>query len=93
MKKFILVMILAVCSPVYATSADSVRGSTGFVELGNSYSKMIDVLGKPESSYKHVIHDRKGWPHAATTYIYSLNNVTYEITVVDGAVYSIDWER
>lgn len=93
MKKLILMMILAVCSPVYATSADSVRGSYGFVELGNSYRKMIDVLGNPESSYKHVIHDRKGWPHAATAYIYSLNNVKYEITVVDGAVYSIDWER
>lgn len=93
MKKVILAMMLAVCSSAYAVSADSVRGSTGFVERGNSYGKMIDVLGNPDSSYSHIIHDRNGWPHKAITYSYSLNNVKYEITVVDGAVYSINWER
>lgn len=93
MKKIFLVIILAVCSSAYAVSVDSVRGSYGFVERGNSYYKMIDVLGKPESSYSHVIHDRKGWPHKATTYLYSINNSKYEITVVDGVIYSINWER
>ncbi|TCB71571.1 hypothetical protein E0H88_03885 [Acinetobacter sp. ANC 4216] len=93
MKKIFLVIILAVCSSSYAVSVDSVRGSYGFVERGNSYSKMLDVLGNPDSSYKHIIHDRDGWPHKATSYFYSLNNVKYEITVVDGAVYSINWER
>lgn len=93
MKKIFLVIILAVCSSAYAVSVDSVRGSYGFVERGNSYSKMLDVLGNPDSSYKHIIHDRDGWPHKATSYFYSLNNVKYEITVVDGAVYSINWER
>lgn len=85
--------MLAVCSSAYAVSVDSVRGSTAFVERGNSYSKMIDVLGSPESSYRHVIHDRDGWPHKATSYIYQVNGQKYVITVVDGAVYSIDWER
>ena len=93
MKKVILAMMLAVCSSAYAVSTDSVRGSTGFVERGHSYGKMIDVLGSPDSSYNHIIHDRNGWPHKATSYFYSLNNARYEITVVDGAVYSINWER
>lgn len=93
MKKLVLAIMLTVCTSAFAVSADSVRGSTGFVERGNSFNKMIDVLGNPESSYSHVIHDRNGWPHKATSYFYSLNNVKYEITVVDGAVYSINWER
>ena len=93
MKKIILAMMLAVCSSAYAVSVDSVRGSFGFVSLNDSHSKMIDVLGNPDSSYSHIIHDRNGWPHKAVTYSYSLNNVKYEITVVDGAVYSINWER
>ena len=52
-----------------------------------------DVLGNPESSYNHIVHDRNGWPHKATTYRYTLNNLKYEITIADGAVYSINWER
>ena len=93
MKIIILAITLALCSSVYAVSVDSVRGSFGFVSLNDSHSKMIDVLGNPDSSYSHIIHDRNGWPHKAITYSYSLNNVKYEITVVDGAVYSINWER
>ena len=93
MKKIILASMLAMCSSVYAVSAESVRGSYGFVERGHSYSKMIDVLGNPESSYNHIVHDRNGWPHKATTYRYTLNNLKYEITIADGAVYSINWER
>lgn len=93
MKIIILAITLALCSSVYAVSVDSVRGSFGFVELNDSHSKMIDVLGNPKSSYSHVIHDRKGWPHKATTYLYPLDNVKYEITIVDGKIYSINWER
>ena len=93
MKIIILAITLALCSSVYAVSVDSVRGSYGFVELNDSHSKMIDVLGNPKSSYSHVIHDRKGWPHKATTYLYPLDNVKYEITIVDGKIYSINWER
>lgn len=93
MKKIFLVIILAVCSSTYAASVNSVRGSFGFVELGNSYSKMIDELGRPKSSYNHIIHDRDGWPHKATSYSYSIDGQKYQITIVDGAVYSIDWER
>ena len=93
MKIIILAITLALCSSVYAVSVDSVRGGYGFVSLNDSHSKMIDVLGDPKSSYSHVIHDRKGWPHKATTYLYPLDNVKYEITIVDGKVYSINWER
>jgi hypothetical protein len=93
MKKLILVTLLAFSSVAYATSVNSVRGSFGFVELSNSYSKMIGALGKPESSYNHIVHDRDGWPHKATTHSYTIDNQKYQITIVDGVVYSIDWER
>ena len=93
MKIIILAILLTLSSTVFATSVDSVRGSFGFVSLNDSHNKMIDVLGNPKSSYSHVIHDRKGWPHKATTYLYPLDNVKYEITIVDGKVYSINWER
>ena len=93
MKIIILAILLTLSATAFATSVDSVRGSFGFVSLNDSHSKMIDVLGNPESSYKHVIHDRKGWPYAATTYLYPLDNVKYEITIVNGKIYSINWER
>lgn len=93
MKIIILAILLTLSSTVFATSVDSVRGSFGFVSLNDSHNKMIDVLGDPKSSYSHVIHDRKGWPHKATTYLYPLDNVKYEITIVDGKIYSINWER
>ena len=93
MRIITLAILLTLSSPAFATSVDSVRGSFGFVSLNDSHSKMIDVLGDPKSSYSHVIHDRKGWPHKATTYLYPLDNVKYEITIVDGKVYSINWER
>lgn len=53
----------------------------------------MEALGNPDSSYHHVIQDRKGWSHKATTYTYRMNNARYQITVVDGKVYSIGWER
>lgn len=93
MKNIVLAILMTLSSTAFATSADSVRGSNRLVELGDSQGMMMDALGDPKSSYSHIIHDRKGWPHKATTYIYPLNNVRYEITVVDGVIYSINWER
>lgn len=93
MKKIILALALSISASAFAVSVDTVRGSYGFVEKGHSYNKMIDVLGRPESSYSHIIHDRNGWAHKAVTYSYMLNNARYELTIVDGAVYSINWER
>ncbi|MGD9699463.1 MULTISPECIES: hypothetical protein [Acinetobacter] len=93
MKNIFLVIMLAVCSSAYAVDTNSVRGSTSFVERGSSYSQMLDVLGNPESSYNHVIHDRNGWPHKATSYIYHVDGEKYTITVVDGQIYKINWER
>ena len=92
MKKIILVLALIISASAHAVSVDTVRGSFGFVEQGHTYAKMIDVLGHPESSHSHVIHDHKGWPHKAITYNYVINNARYEITVVAGKVYSMNRE-
>lgn len=93
MKKIILALALSISASAFAVSVDSVRGSYGFVEKGHSYNKMIDVLGRPESSYSHIIHDRNGWAHKAITYNYVIGNARYEITVVAGQVYSINREN
>ena len=92
MKKIILALALSISASAFAVSVDSVRGSYGFVEKGHTYSKMIDVLGNPQHSHSHVIHDRQGWPHKAITYNYVIGNARYEITVVAGQVYSINRE-
>lgn len=96
MKKLILAVVLGIgiATSLYAsTDISSIRGSTEFVEIGNTQARMVDVLGNPESSFKHIIHDRKGWPHAAVSYIYSVNGQRYTIVVVDGKIYRIIWER
>ncbi|QKQ69932.1 hypothetical protein [Acinetobacter sp. 10FS3-1] len=93
MKKLLLITILMLSTTAFAVEVNSVRGSTSYVKLGFSLGQMFDVLGDPESSYNHVIHDRNGWPHKATSYRYTVNGQKYTITVVDGRVYKIDWER
>lgn len=94
MKKILVAAILLASSSAFALeSTNAVRGSNMIVEVGHSQGRMMEALGRPNSSYNHIIHDRKGWPHKATTYTYRMNNARYEITVVDGKVYSIGWER
>lgn len=93
MKYLLLVLALGVGPSVYAVEVSFLRGSTSYVELGSNYGRMIDVLGDPESSYNHIIHDRKGWPHKATSYRYNVNGQNYTIIVVDGRIYKIEWER
>ncbi|WP_347473228.1 hypothetical protein [Acinetobacter thermotolerans] len=92
MKYFILAAALF-SSAAFAVGVDSIRSGGSFVERGSSYGQMIDILGNPESSYAHVIHDRKGWPHKAVSYRYTVNGQNYTITVVDGRIYTIEWER
>ncbi len=93
MKKLLLVMALMASSFTFAVEVNSVRGSTSYVKPGSTLGQMYDVLGEPESSYHHVIHDRKGWPHKATSYRYTVNGQKYTIIVVDGQIYKIEWER
>lgn len=93
MKKLFFVVALLVSVQAFAVDMRAVRGSTGFVELGDSYSKLKDVLGNPESSFEHSIKDTRGRPYPATTYIYKVDNANYTITIVDGRVYKINWER
>lgn len=94
MKKILVAAILLASSSAFALeSTNAVRGSNMIVEVGHSQGRMMEALGRPVSSYNHIIHDRKGWPHKASTYTYRMNNARYEITVVDGKVYSIGWER
>jgi hypothetical protein len=92
-KKLLLVMALMASSFTFAVEVNSVRGSTSYVKPGSTLGQMYDVLGEPESSYHHVIHDRKGWPHKATSYRYTVNGQKYTIIVVDGQIYKIEWER
>ena len=94
MKKLLVAAVLLASSSAFALEyTNAVRGSTMIVEVGHSQGRMMEALGRPNSSYNHIIHDRKGWPHKATTYTYRMNNARYQITVVDGKVYSIGWER
>ncbi|MEN8293776.1 hypothetical protein ABFO59_15090, partial [Acinetobacter radioresistens] len=96
MKKLILAVALGLgvaMSGYAAIQVSSVRGSTEILEVGQSYNRMIDVLGRPESSKDHVVRDRRGWPYAATSYFYTIGTVKYEVTVIDKVVFSISWER
>ncbi|OTG88971.1 hypothetical protein [Acinetobacter sp. ANC 3813] len=91
MKKLVLILALCMSAQAFAVDMRALRGSNGFVELGDSYSKLRDVLGRPESSFEHNIRDGRGRPYPATTYKYRVDNANYAITIVDGRVYRIDW--
>ncbi|WP_180182804.1 hypothetical protein [Acinetobacter sp. YH01020] len=93
MKKLVLILALIMSAQAFAVDMRALRGSNGFVELGNSEARLKDVLGQPESVDRQVVHDRNGWPHKGTIYIYKVDGQTYTITVIGGNVYKINWER
>ncbi|MCL6234020.1 hypothetical protein M5F03_02360 [Acinetobacter sp. ANC 5579] len=93
MKKLVLILALFMSAQAFAVDMRALRGSNGFVELGNSEAKLKDVLGQPESVDTRVVHDRNGWPHKGIIYTYKVDGQLYTITIIGGNVFKINWER
>lgn len=90
----LLALALVFSTPVIAaTQTTSVRTSTAVVAVGDSQSSMIDKLGRPNSSHEYTTRNNRGYLLFATDYTYSINNLKYTISVANGHIFRISWER
>ena len=94
MKKLILALVLLTSTAVFAaTDTRAIRTSTDLVSVGDSPNSMIQKLGRPEASNEYTTRDRNGKRLFVVDYYYTINNLKYTITVIDGRISNISWER
>lgn len=94
MKKLLLMAFLAWSSIAYAaTDTRSIRTSTDIVTYGDTTNSMLSKLGRPEDKNEYTTRDRNGKLVFATDYSYSIDGLKYTITVLEGQVFRIVWER
>ena len=94
MKKLLIALALTISSATYAaTDTRAIRTSTDVVSVGDSPNSMIQKLGRPEASNEYTTRDRNGKRLFVVDYYYTINNLKYMITVIDGRISNISWER
>lgn len=94
MKKLLLAFIFFTSSGVFAaTEAQSVRSSNSFVSKGDSQGAMFQTLGRPQSSNEYKTRDSNGRLAYATDHYYTIDGIKYTLTVINGVIAKIVWER
>lgn len=94
MKKMILALSIVITSGVFAaTETRSIRTSTDLVAYNDSVGSVIQKLGRPESSHEYTMRDRNGRLVIAQDLYYNINNLKYTITILEGKVFRIIWDR
>ena len=94
MKKLLIALALTISSATYAaTDTRAIRTSTDVVSIGDSPNSMIQKLGRPEASNEYTTRDRNGKRLFVVDYYYTINNLKYTITVTDGRISNMSWER
>lgn len=95
MKKLLIALAaLTISSATYAaTDTRAIRTSTDVVSVGDSPNSMIQKLGRPEASNEYTTRDRNGKRLFVVDYYYTINNLKYTITVTDGRITNMSWER
>ncbi|MFN3074025.1 hypothetical protein ACK1JC_10450 [Acinetobacter sp. TY2] len=94
MKKLLIALALTISSATYAaTDTRAIRTSTDVVSIGDSPNSMIQKLGRPEASNEYTTRDRNGKLLFVIDYNYTIGNLKYTITVVEGRITNMSWER
>ena len=94
MKKLLIALALTISSATYAaTDTRAIRTSTDVVSLGDSTGSMIQKLGRPEAKNEYTARDQNGKLLFVVDYYYTINNLKYTITVIDGRISNMSWER
>lgn len=94
MKKLLFALALTISSTTYAaTDTRAIRTSNDVVSLGDSTGSMIQKLGRPEASNEYTTRDRNGKLVFVVDYYYTIGNLKYTITVVEGRITNMSWER
>ena len=94
MKKLLIALALTISSATYAaTDTRAIRTSTDVVSVGDSPNSMIQKLGRPEASNEYTTRDRNGKRLFVVDYYYTINNLKYTVTVTEGRISKMVWER
>lgn len=94
MKKNLLAVALLTSAGVYAqTETSAIRTSSDIVERGNSVGTMMSKLGRPSGSYEYITRDANNKITKATEFYYTIDSLKYTITVMNGSIIKIVWER
>ena len=94
MKKLLIALALTISSTTYAaTDTRAIRTSNDVVSLGDSTGSMIQKLGRPEAKNEYTARDQNGKLLFVVDYYYTINNLKYTITVTDGRITNMSWER
>lgn len=95
MKKILFISLLLGFTTVsaYAVDARSIRTSTDMVTYDDSVGSMLSKLGRPESKNEYTSRDARGKLMFLTDYYYTIDNLKYTVTIWEGKVFRIQWER
>ena len=94
MKKLLIALVLTISSATYAaTDTRAIRTSNDVVSLGDSTGSMIQKLGRPEAKNEYTARDQNGKLLFVVDYYYTINNLKYTVTVTEGRISKMVWER
>lgn len=93
MKKILLAFVLLSSVNAFAVDARSIRTTADIVEYNDSVGTMMSKLGRPDGKYEYSGRDARGKLVFFTDFYYSIDGLKYTITVLEGKIYRIQWER
>jgi hypothetical protein len=94
MKKLLIASVLiSAFTLANAAETSSFRVNGDIVSVGDSVGVLFQRAGKPKSSYTYQVDTGRNTTVTATDFYYEIGNEIYTVTVREGKVFNISWER
>lgn len=93
MKKLLAGLLLVTSLSVMAVETSSFRVGNDIVQVGDSIGLLLSKAGKPLHQYSYSVDTGGNTTITVSDYIYEIGNEVYTVTVSEGRVSKITWER
>ncbi len=93
MKKLLIALLFASSTAVMAAETKSFRVGGDIVRVGDSTGQLLLRAGKPLHQHTYNVDSGNGVSISATDFIYEIGNEVYTVTVKQGKVTKITWDR
>ena len=93
MKKLLAGLLLVASFSVMAAETRSFRVSGDIVQVGDSIGALLSKAGKPMHQHSYTVDTGRNTSISVTDYVYQIDNEIYTVTVREGRVSKITWER
>ncbi len=93
MKKLLAGLLLVASFSVIATETRSFRVGGDIVQVGDSIGALLSKVGKPMHQHSYTVDTGRNTSISVTDYVYQIDNEIYTVTVREGRVSKITWER